>query len=63
MPEYLVQWRIQVDADSPEDAARDAWAAIRREGSVANVFDVTDVSTYDVTVVDLDELDAEGDDV
>ncbi len=52
---YVVTWEIDVDADSPEEAARQAWAAMRRPESTANVFDVLD-EDGECTRVDLEEL-------
>jgi hypothetical protein len=43
--DYTVDWRIDVAAVTPEDAARAALAAQRRRGSTAGVFDVTDGSS------------------
>ena len=52
MPEYLVKWKINVNADSPREAAEQAWAHMRRPDSTANVFTVTDEDGDD-TEVDL----------
>lgn len=51
---YLVTWVIDIeDVDSPTEAAEKAWEHMRRPGSTANVFTVTDdTGTYEV---DLDE--------
>jgi len=38
---YRVSWEIDVDAKTFEEAAELAWAHMRRAGSTANVFDVT----------------------
>lgn len=64
MPRYLVTWEIDIeDADSPEDAARQAFAHMQRPGTSANVFKVKtrDASgvCQGITTVDLDELDGE----
>lgn len=41
MTTYRVRWEIDITgADSPLEAAREAWAAMRRPDSIANVFDV-----------------------
>jgi len=42
MTEYLVTWRIFVEARSPEEAARGALAAQRDADSDATCFDVRD---------------------
>ncbi len=42
MPSYVVEWCIDVDADSPREAAQQAWETMRRPKSTANVFDVID---------------------
>lgn len=52
---YRVCWEIDVTADTPEDAAREAFAAMQRPGTTATVFDVTD-HTGAVTTVDLLEI-------
>ena len=49
-----VTWEVDVDADTPKDAARQALAIQRRADSTATVFDVTDESGHTVHV-DLDE--------
>ena len=40
MPEYHVIWTIDIDADSAEDAARQALAIQRDAQSIGNIFDV-----------------------
>ena len=42
MTEYLVTWRIFVEARTPEEAARGALAAQRNAESAATCFDVSD---------------------
>jgi hypothetical protein len=39
---YVVTWEMDIDAGTPEEAARQAWEAMRRPESTANVFDVLD---------------------
>ena len=51
---FLVTWAIDSDADSAREAAEEAWAAMRRPDSIANVFDVID-SNGEVVKVDLSE--------
>jgi hypothetical protein len=46
MPEYRVRWEIDVDADTPEEAAREALAIQRRQPSEASVFTVTDRARF-----------------
>jgi hypothetical protein len=41
MKEYLVEWSIEITAESPEGAARQAWAIVRAEDSRADHFEVT----------------------
>jgi len=41
MPEYMVQWEIELSAKSPEDAAAKALKIQRDPDSTATVFDVT----------------------
>lgn len=56
MPSYLVTWNIQVDADSPEDAALQALDTHRDPESTATVFLVTDEETNAAAVIDADEI-------
>jgi hypothetical protein len=56
MPEYRVSWEIDIDASSPEEAARQALAIHRDRFSIATVFAVTD-DRGDITHVDLTEID------
>lgn len=51
-----VMWRIDLDADTPEEAARKALAIQRKPDSMATVFDVTGEDGETVRV-DLDEED------
>ena len=55
-----VRWEIDIDAESPVDAARHALAIQRRADSIATVFTVVDAHGQ-TTTVDLDEEDAKGD--
>lgn len=41
MPSYRVVWEIDLDAETPEDAARKALAIHRDPGSTATFFTVT----------------------
>ena len=54
-----VKWEVDVEADTPEDASRQALAIQRKPDSTATVFDVTDESGKTVRV-DLDADDASG---
>ena len=40
MPHYVATWQMEIEADTPEDAARQAWGHMRREDSTANVFEI-----------------------
>ncbi len=53
--EYRVIWEIEVDADSPEQAAREAKTTQLDHRSMANCFDVIDDDGI-VTQVDLDKI-------
>lgn len=57
MAEFRVRWEFDADATDPADAARQAWEAMRRDGSIANVFDVTSADGA-TTRVDLCKYDA-----
>lgn len=51
--EYLVTWVIDIEADSPQEAARKARACQTRKGTTAVVFDVCDKATGQTLSVDL----------
>lgn len=55
MPEYTVRWEIEIDADSPEEAARMALEIQRDPRSTALVFDVinNDWGGGDFLMIDL----------
>ena len=44
MPTFRVAWFIDVDADTPRDAASVAFGMMQRPGTSANVFDVLEAS-------------------
>lgn len=52
---YLITWQIDSDAASPVAAAKEAWAHMRREDSIANAFEVRDRAGH-VVMVDLSDL-------
>jgi hypothetical protein len=57
---YVVTWTIELDAEDPVDAARQAWASMQDPGSNANFFVVHDPVTGLNTDVDLEAEDADG---
>lgn len=54
--EYLIVWEIELDAGSPEEAARLALKIIRDKASMAHVFKVYDESGEEHSI-DLDQID------
>lgn len=54
---YLVRWEIDVEADTPADAAQRALQIQRNPQSIATVFDVFDQEGH-ITRIDLEEGDA-----
>ncbi len=52
---YLVTWVIDIYAESPEEAARQALAIQRKPDSIATVFDVSDDDGENTVRVDLGE--------
>lgn len=62
MQNYLVEWQINIDAETPEDAARQAFAIMQRSGTSATVFDIypEDTKTGVPVRVDLTQMDQEG---
>ncbi len=53
MTSYLITWIIDIEADSPEEAAEEALTIQRRPNSIATVFEVLDMGTDVTTTVDL----------
>lgn len=53
---FLVRWEIDSFEDTPEQAARKAWEAIRRDDTIANCFEVID-KAGNVTGIDMGALD------
>ena len=51
---YLVIWEMDIYADSPREAAEQAWDHMRAPFSTANVFLVLDKSGAE-TIIDLEE--------
>jgi hypothetical protein len=49
---YSVSWEIELDAETPQDAAREAWRIMRLTDSSANCFTVCD-DQGNVTRIDL----------
>ena len=56
MAEYLVEWKIDIDAKNPLDAAKQARLIHLDPASTATVFQVTDTKTDEKVDVDLDEF-------
>lgn len=57
MARYLVSWEIDIHADSPDDAARQAFAHMQRPGTSATVFDVLEYDSNGQAIrVDINEL-------
>lgn len=55
---YRVTWIIDIDADSPEAAAREALDIQHSSRSIATVFMVEDTDTH--TKIDIDLANCEG---
>jgi hypothetical protein len=53
MPNYLVTWCIDIEADTPEEAALAALEIQRRPDSIAVVFEVADKTNGATATVDL----------
>jgi hypothetical protein len=54
MPKYLVTWSIDVEADTPAEAALAAVATQRKPDSWAVVFEVMDKASGAATTIDLE---------
>jgi hypothetical protein len=57
MKTYKIAWEIQVNANSPLEAAKDAVTIMRDADNIAQQFYVQDEDTNEVVSVDLDEPD------
>lgn len=57
MPQYRVTWEIDIEAETPEEAARKALAIQRNPASTATVFNVTaeDGEMEDVDITELEQ--------
>ena len=55
MPEYLVKWKISIEAHSPREAAERAWEIMRRPDSTASVFTVIGEDNDGLDYIDLME--------
>ena len=53
MNSYLVSWDIDVEADNPREAAKQAEELFKRSDSTATFFNVIDKSTGEETLIDL----------
>lgn len=53
MPEWLVRWEIDIEAETAEEAARQALAIQRDPESIALVFEVTREGSDKTKVIDL----------
>lgn len=53
MPEYRVKWDIDIEADSPREAAKEALSIQRDPGSEAVVFEVVDTDSGEIFTIDL----------
>lgn len=51
---YFVIWEMDIDADTPEEAALKAFNIHRDPASIATVFDVVDTSTGKRDTYDVD---------
>lgn len=55
MAEYLVEWKVELDAVGPRKAAREALEMHRDKGSTSTVFEVTNKKSGTKFLVDLSE--------
>ena len=53
MPEYTVRWVIDVEADSPKEAAETAFSIQQDPDNIGSNFDVVDSKTGEAVTVDL----------
>ena len=55
MPDYVVRWEIDITADSPREAAKEALEIQRDSQSIAMAFDVIDDATSVTNYIDLED--------
>lgn len=55
--QFRVSWKIDIEAESAEDAAREALAIQRKPDSIATVFEVMAEGDAHTVAVDLTEID------
>lgn len=55
MNDYIVRWEIDIEAENPQNAARQALAIHRNPESIATVFIVEDKANKDTISVDVQE--------
>lgn len=55
MKQYLVTWEIDIYADSPEEAAKEAFEIMQDKDNSATAFTVMEHSTNETTIVDINE--------
>lgn len=56
MADFVVEWKIDITAETAEQAAREAWRHMRRRDSIANVFQVIG-ENGESEQIDLQEID------
>ena len=54
MPNYLVQWEIDINANNPVEAAKQALEIMRDHQSIALIFDCLETKTDHNYMVDLE---------
>jgi len=59
MPEYLVTWQIDIDADNPKEACEKALRIMQDKESIATVFEVMD-RDGELSIIDLTHGDENG---
>jgi hypothetical protein len=56
MNHYLVTWSIDIEAETPEEAAEETLKIQRNSCSIATIFTVLDVKACEQTSVDVEPL-------
>ena len=59
MPLYQVSWIIELAAESPEEATREALEIQRDPDSVSTFFLVTNLDTDKITLIDMADIKGE----
>lgn len=59
MKRYVIRWEIDIEADTPEEAAKEAWEHMHREGTTATYLEIFDKHFNHITAFNMENLEDE----